>query len=113
MATDIRIGTKMPLPLGPIAALAAKTAVKKLAARATGGITGTGAKSVNPTYKQMIASKGKKEAAAYAAGAGATAAWFGTQTAIHWNDPMIGGRKNVPSTPASKPRGGGSKQKKK
>ena len=103
----------MPLPLGPIAALAAKTVVKKLAARATGGITGTGAKSVNPTYKQMIASKGKKEAAAYAAGAGATAAWFGTQTAIHWNDPMIGGRKNVPSTPASKPRGGGSKQKKK
>ena len=103
----------MPLPLGPIAALAAKTAAKKLAARATGGITGTGAKSVNPTYKQMIASKGKKEAAAYAAGAGATAAWFGTQTAIHWNDPGVGGRKSVPSTPASKPRGGGSKQKKK
>jgi hypothetical protein len=104
----------MPLPLGPIAAAAARATVKKLAARATGGITGTGAKSVNPTYKQMIASKGKKEAAGYAAGAGATAAWFGTQTAIHWNDPMIGGRKNVPSTPASKPRGGGgSKQKKK
>jgi hypothetical protein len=77
----------MPLPLGPIAALAAKTAVKKLAARATGGITGTGAKSVNPTYKQMISSKAKKQAAAYAAGAGATAAWFGTQVNEHMKSP--------------------------
>jgi hypothetical protein len=104
----------MPLPLGPIAAAAARATVKKLATRAAGGITGTGAKNVNPTYQQMISSKAKKQAAGYAAGAGATAAWIGTQTAIHWRDPMIGGRKSVPSTPASKPRGGGgSKQKKK
>jgi hypothetical protein len=104
----------MPLPLGPIAAAAARATVKKLATRAAGGITGTGAKNVNPTYQQMISSKAKKQAAGYAAGAGATAAWFGTQTAIHWNDPGVGGRKSVPSTPASKLRGGGgSKQKKK
>ena len=104
----------MPLPLGPIAAAAARTAAKKLAARATGGITGTGAKNVNPTYQQMISSKAKKQAAGYAAGAGATAAWVGTQTAIHWDDPGVGPRRKIiPSTPASKPRGGGSKQKKK
>jgi hypothetical protein len=100
----------MPLPLGPIAALAAKTAVKKLAARATGGITGTGAKSVNPTYKQMISSKAKKQAAGYAAGAGATAAWVGTQVATHRNDPLHVTRANLT---ISKSRGGGSGQKKK
>ena len=77
----------MPLPLGPIAALAAKTVVKKLAARATGGITGSGAKSVNPTYKQMISSKAKKQAAVYAAGASGTAAWVGSQINEHYNNP--------------------------
>jgi hypothetical protein len=102
----------MPLPLGPIAALAAKTAAKKLAARATGGITGTGAKNVNPTYQQMISSKAKKQAAAYAAGASGTAAWVGTQVAIHGDRPLHGtGKYALPKKP--KNVGGRNTQKKK
>jgi hypothetical protein len=40
----------MALPL-IAAGIVAKAAVKKLATRATGGITGAGAKQVNPVYK--------------------------------------------------------------
>ena len=77
----------MPLPIGPIVAAAAKAAAKKLATRATGGITGAGAKNVNPTYQQMISSKAKKQAAGYAAGVGATAAWVGSQINEHMKSP--------------------------
>ena len=69
----------MPLPIGPIVAAAARAATKKLATRVTGGITGAGAKNVNPTYQQMLVSKAKKEAAGYTVGAGATVAWVGSE----------------------------------
>ena len=100
----------MPLPIGPIVAAAVRAATKKLATRATGGITGKGAKNVNPTYQQMISSKAKKQAAGYAAGAGATAAWVGTQVATHRNDPLHGTGKYIT---INKSRGGGSRQQKK
>jgi hypothetical protein len=78
----------MPAPIiGAAAAAAARLVAKKIASRAVGGITGTGAKNVNPVYKEMISSKAKKQAAAYAAGAGATAAWVGTQAAISAANP--------------------------
>ena len=51
----------------------------KAIARAVGGITGAGAKSVNPTYKQQLVSKAKKEAAVYTTGAAATTAWVGSE----------------------------------
>jgi uncharacterized protein (DUF2342 family) len=44
----------MPAPIiGVAAAAAARLVAKKIASRATGGITGTGAKNINPTYRQM------------------------------------------------------------
>jgi hypothetical protein len=44
----------MPVPLiGAAAAAAAKVISKKLAQRAVGGITGGGARSVNPVYKEV------------------------------------------------------------
>ena len=51
----------------------------KAIARAVGGITGAGAKSVNPTYKQQLVSKAKKEAAVYTTGAVATTGWVGSE----------------------------------
>lgn len=42
----------MALPL-IAAGIAARAVAKKLATRAAGGITGAGAKSVNPVYKEM------------------------------------------------------------
>ena len=44
----------MPAPLvGAAVAAAARMVSKKLAQRAVGGITGAGAKNVNPVYKQI------------------------------------------------------------
>lgn len=45
----------MPVPLiaAAAAAAAARIAAKKVAQRAVGGITGIGAKSVNPTYRNV------------------------------------------------------------
>jgi hypothetical protein len=49
------------------------------ALRGVGGISGAGEKYVNPTYRQMIKSKSKKEAAGFTVGAGATATWVGSE----------------------------------
>jgi hypothetical protein len=68
----------MALPM-IAAGIAARAVAKKLASRATGGITGAGAKSINPTYKQQLVSKAKKEAAVYTTGAVATTGWVGSE----------------------------------
>jgi hypothetical protein len=68
----------MALPL-IAAGIAARAVASKLASRAVGGITGAGAKSVNPTYKQQLVSKAKKEAAVYTTGAAATTGWVGSE----------------------------------
>ena len=84
----------MPAPIvGAAAIAAARLIAKKIATRTAGGITGTGAKNVNPVYKQ-IESKGKKQAAGFAAGAGATAAWVGSQINEHMKNPHFNPKKN-------------------
>jgi hypothetical protein len=53
----------MALPL-IAAGVAARAVAKKLASRATGGITGAGAKQVNKVYKNMGATKSEVKASA-------------------------------------------------
>ena len=48
------------------AGIAARAVAKKLASRAAGGITGSGAKSVNKVYKNMGATKSEVKASARA-----------------------------------------------
>jgi hypothetical protein len=48
------------------------------AARTVGGITGKGAKNINPIYKE-IESRAKKTAIAFGAGFAATSAWIGNE----------------------------------
>lgn len=85
----------MPVPVvvGAVAALAARLAAKKAAPRIVGGITGKGGAKINPVYKE-IESKGKKQAAGFAAGAGATAAWVGSQVNEHMKSPNWYPKKN-------------------
>jgi hypothetical protein len=63
----------MALPM-IAAGIAARTVAKKLASRAAGGITGAGAKQVNPVYKEMGLSKATAKATAKANARGLKAA---------------------------------------
>jgi len=105
----------MPLPIGPVVAVAARAIAKKATTRAAGGITGAGAKNVNSLYKQMISSKAKKEAAGYSAVAAGTTTWLGSkvneQRELH-KQGKFNSWKEVKPTSKRKKSGGSKTQKK-